>query len=265
MGRGGRRRHTTKTGGSAKLQQQQTLLDNNDDEDDILRFDHDDDDSSSSSDGDDGDSSVDESVQGVLNIEQPKDESSSDNASSSEDDDDDDDDEEEDMMLPESEDDDDEEEEDEEEINIRDWGNRKSSYYNGDTADLELGQEEQDAFDEEEAAKEVEASRFKSMTDDDFMLSDTEEPAEQLKGMEEIKTGKPSTQDIQRKLNEQHPELLPLLSHFSQTAAEYHNGTSVAVKAIFESSEEGTSEVRTAFVVGLLEIMQASLIGSFRE
>ena len=54
----------------------------------------------------------------------------------------------------------------------RNWGTKKSMYYHGDTADLEIGQDEVDAYEEEEAAKEVQASRYEQMDEDDFALSD---------------------------------------------------------------------------------------------
>lgn len=57
----------------------------------------------------------------------------------------------------------------------RKWGKKKSLYYHGDTADLEIGQEEDDAFLEEEAAQEIQKSRFEEMDEDDFMLSEDEE------------------------------------------------------------------------------------------
>jgi len=56
----------------------------------------------------------------------------------------------------------------------RNWGKKKSLYYHGDTADLEIGQEENDAFLEEEAIKEIQASRFEDMDEDDFVLSEDE-------------------------------------------------------------------------------------------
>ena len=49
-------------------------------------------------------------------------------------------------------DDDDDVDEDEEDKPLERWG-RKKTYWQGDTADLEIGQEFEDAQDEEEAAK----------------------------------------------------------------------------------------------------------------
>jgi hypothetical protein len=47
------------------------------------------------------------------------------------------------------------------------WG-RKSSYRGGDTADLEIGQDVQDAEDEEEAGLELLRGRLKGMKEQDF-------------------------------------------------------------------------------------------------
>ena len=74
-----------------------------------------------------------------------------------------------------SSDDDDDDDLDRAQEDPRNWGKKKSLYYHGDTADLEIGQEEDDAFLEEEAAQEIQKSRFEEMDEDDFMLSEDEE------------------------------------------------------------------------------------------
>ena len=76
---------------------------------------------------------------------------------------------------------------DEEEMNLlqedpRNWGKKKSLYYHGDTADLEIGQEEDDAFLEEEAAQEIQKSRFEEMDEGDFMLSEDEQESSSKMG-----------------------------------------------------------------------------------
>ena len=48
------------------------------------------------------------------------------------------------------------------------WGSRKKSYYAGDTADLEIGQDEQDAFDEAQAAKDIMDTMHGEMNEEDF-------------------------------------------------------------------------------------------------
>ena len=50
------------------------------------------------------------------------------------------------------------------------WGKKKKSYYYGDTADLEIGQDEEEAYLEEEAAKEVLKARYADMEEGDFAL-----------------------------------------------------------------------------------------------
>jgi len=145
--------------------------------------------------------------------------------------------------LSSSDDDDDDVEE-----NVRDWGRRKSSYYSGDTADLEIGQDEEDAVLEEQAAKEVQAARYDEMSEDDFVLSDTEEHASKDDGDGGVdvsaarNVSKLSLKDKQKLLDRQHPELLPLLLHFSTIAEDLRRNTSVAAKALFEG-EKGTAEV----------------------
>lgn len=59
-----------------------------------------------------------------------------------------------------SDEDDDEEEEG--------WGKKKKMYWNGDTADLEIGQDIQDAEDEEEAARELGRQQKSKLRDEDF-------------------------------------------------------------------------------------------------
>lgn len=135
--------------------------------------------------------------------------------------------------------------------NVRDWGKKKTAYYYGDTADLEIGQDEEDAYLEEQAAKEVQAARYQDMSEDDFVFSDKEEDVE---GDEDSKHGaqhiesstrdvsKLSAKDRRKILDKKHPEMLPLLSYFSEVVKELEDSTSVATRAIFQG-EEGTAEV----------------------
>ena len=48
------------------------------------------------------------------------------------------------------------------------WGKKKNIYWTGDTADLEIGQDVEDAEEEEAAAIELQRERLKGMTEDDF-------------------------------------------------------------------------------------------------
>jgi U3 small nucleolar RNA-associated protein 3 len=144
----------------------------------------------------------------------------------------------------------------------RNWGKKKGAYYHGDTADLEIGQDEEDAFLEEEAAKEVQAARLKEMREDDFMLSgDEEEEEEKTMSSGKKKNGKDCNQETAKEsltaardlsklsskakrklLRTQHPELLPIASYFADIVSDLKNNTMVATKALFEC-EEGTAEV----------------------
>lgn len=193
---------------------------------------------------DDDDSSDDDNDMGTKNDEEE----------------DDDDDEEEAMPFSPSDD-----EEEEMEDNIRDWGRKKSAYYSGDnTADLEIGQDGDDDGDdallEEEAAKQVQAARFQSMTEDDFLLSDQEQDDDDDTARQGIASGvidstgkglitssrdvaKLSNRDKQKLLDKQHPEFLPLLSHFTAIAKDLRAKTRVATKAVFFGEAE-TATVR---------------------
>jgi hypothetical protein len=167
-------------------------------------------------------------------------------------------------------------EEEEEAVNIRDWGQKKSAYYNGDvTTDLSVdqrkkgrhGQEEEgaaedDAFDEEEAAQEVQRERFQKMTDEDFMISSDSEAEDQPEAITtetkqksshpigETSPGKKATKEQAssskrerlKKLDREHPEVLPLLSHFADVAKDLQSTTMVATRAILEG-EPGTAKV----------------------
>ena len=130
---------------------------------------------------------------------------------------------------------------------VRDWGKKKASYYHGDTADLEIGQDEEDAYLEEEAAREVQAARYKDMDEEDFLMSDDDKEEETAGDIENLSSArnlsKLTAKDRQKILEKQHPELLPLLSYFSETVKELDETTTVATKAIFEG-EDGTAEVR---------------------
>lgn len=142
--------------------------------------------------------------------------------------------------------DDDDEEEDMEDV--RDWGKKKASYYNGDTADLEIGQDEEDAYLEEEAAKEVQAARYQEMSEDDFVLSDNEEDKkEAVDEVGELSSArdvmKLSLKDKRKVLDKQHPEFLPLLSYFSSVVKDLDSRTAVAAGALFDG-DDGNAEVR---------------------
>ena len=138
--------------------------------------------------------------------------------------------------------------EDDEIENVRDWGRKKSAYYHGDTADLEIGQDEDDAVLEEQAAKELQKARYEEMSEEDFVLSDeevTNDASVQDAALSVASRNlfKLSSKEKQKLLDRQHPELLPLLSHFSNLTEDLCQSTSVAARALFEG-EEGTAKVR---------------------
>lgn len=141
-----------------------------------------------------------------------------------------------------------EEEEDEDEIqDVRDWGSKKSIYYRGDTADLEIGQDAEDAVLEEEAAKELQTTRLAEMDEQDFLLSDDDDNGtaeaswNDKKGStaESMKNRKQTLKQIRK----QHSELFPLLAHFTGIVNSLRTQTSVAHSAIFDGPKH-TAEVR---------------------
>lgn len=115
------------------------------------------------------------------------------------------------------------------------WGKRKKDYYNGDTADLEIGQEIEDAELEEEAGKEILKTRLEGMTEADYLLD--EEEADDDRSLEDEKKTdtardisdtmhsskrrkfeKLSKSEKVKIMSKNHPELLPLISHFRDEA-----------------------------------------------
>jgi U3 small nucleolar RNA-associated protein 3 len=161
-----------------------------------------------------------------------------------------------------------------EQSDVRDWGSKKSAYYHGDTADLEIGQDAGDAFLEEEAAKEVQAARYEQMDEDDFVMSDDDK--EEIKSDRIEANEKPidmrsardlsklSKSDRRRLLESLHPEVLPLVSHFRQSIEELDSRTSVAVKAVLEG-DKGTIEVRfTVDCINLFHANASKMIGRNR-
>eukprot|EP00977_Amphora_coffeiformis_P011017 scaffold2632_cov158-Amphora_coffeaeformis.AAC.9 len=149
--------------------------------------------------------------------------------------------------------------------NVRDWGKQKTDYYNGDTADLEIGQEEDDALVEEEAAKEIQAARYEQMKEEDFVLSDDEEADEDGK---EVKAGATTTtRDFKSKaekikfLDRKHPELLPLVSHFTDMLRDWKEQTDVVTRALLEG-EKGTPQAVGATKLGQQYLLNKAMLQS---
>jgi U3 small nucleolar RNA-associated protein 3 len=155
----------------------------------------------------------------------------------------------------------------EEKEDVRAWGKKKSSYYHGDTADLEIGQDQDDAFLEEAAAKEVQAARYKEMSEDDFVLSDTEDNNQDAPDAETENVSnsrdmsKLSLKDKQKILDKQHPEMLPLLSHFADVVEDLEENSIVATRAIF-NGEEGTAETVGATKMGQKFLLTKTMLQS---
>lgn len=137
------------------------------------------------------------------------------------------------------------------------WGDNKQSYYHGDTADLEIGQDVEDAYLEEAAGREVEQARLEGMDDADFMLDgdddehDTGAPAAEpthkkrrkaqddaMETIQAARRSKPlstlSKKDKVKLLKAHHPELLPLVRHFSSPIRDLSDTTLVAAGALLK-------------------------------
>lgn len=113
----------------------------------------------------------------------------------------------------------------------------------------------EDAYLEEEAGREVERARLDGMDDADFMLDGDEhdeidEPKSKKKkksskadeGMETIQSSKSSKQLLKlskkekmKLLKANHPELLPLVQHFSGPVQELSETTMVAAGALLKN------------------------------
>lgn len=110
---------------------------------------------------------------------------------------------------------------------------------------------------EEEAAREVQTSRFQDMADDDFAISSgDEEPDEKETTGDDLlqerltttrDTTKLSLQEKRKLLKKQHPELLPVVSYFADVVQELNDTTRVATQALTE--HKNAAEVRYPFFV----------------
>ena len=162
-------------------------------------------------------------------------------------------------LVSSSDDEDDEEDEDD----VRNWGTRKSVYYHGDTADLEIGQEEEDAFVEEEAAREVHLARMKDLSEQEFVMSDAEDDEGEEENTEKqslagLSSASKTVERVQHQtvggtrdtrtwsvkeqrtfLQQHHPEFLPLVTHFTDVIQDFEKRTNVVVRALYESEQKG--------------------------
>jgi U3 small nucleolar RNA-associated protein 3 len=133
------------------------------------------------------------------------------------------------------------------ETNVFNWGTKKHSYYHGDTADLEIGQDEDDALLEEEAGKEVQLARLEDMEEEDFML-DADSNVEEVKGKKKRKGKRSDTTVLSRKdkmklMKSAHPELMPVVDHFRGDLEDFVESTAVVGGALFRADGGNESEV----------------------
>ena len=165
------------------------------------------------------------------------------------------------------------------------WGTTKSSYYHGDTADLEIGQSVNDAYLEEEAGREVELARLDELDELDFMLDDdgdhdddddgegdTEEGSEEEMVSSKKRKSKSTAETIEtttlitkkkqtpssklstkkeklKILKSKHPELLPLLQHFNNPINELNDKTLLACGALLKGGVcKGRKEAEVCYL-----------------
>lgn len=131
-------------------------------------------------------------------------------------------------------------------IDPRNWGKKKAAYYDADTGDLEIGQDKQDAFIEETAARGVQTSRFGEMDQGDFVFPDEEVESSallphKLKSQTEKSIVKLSQNHRRKYLRLQHPELIPISSHFSKVVARLHDSTKVILSAVLDNKQTAKS------------------------
>ena len=150
------------------------------------------------------------------------------------------------------------------ETDVLNWGKRKKDYYHGDTADLELGQQVEDAELEEEAGREVLKTRMEGMTENDFMLDDDDDEDNSDNDGQDDKSksktlssaittsmrknlSKLSKKDKIKLMGKSHPELLPLITHFREEFIRpCVDETLVVANAMFQNKEN--AEVRTLMI-----------------
>ena len=151
-------------------------------------------------------------------------------------------------QLSEDEDSSDDESDEEPETNVFNWGSKKHSYHHGDTADLEIGQDEDDALLEEEAGKEVQLARLEDMEEDDFMLdtgaeSSIKETSKKSRGKKREKSAL-SRKDKMKLMKSTHPELMPVVDHFRGGLEDFVETTAVVGGALFRPDGGNEAEVR---------------------
>ena len=85
----------------------------------------------------------------------------------------------------------DEEEEEEDNLAVLNrWGKDKNMYYNADTTDLEIGQDFDDAEEEEKIARQMQQSMYDKIDESDFMLLDSHDNNNKNKSKKKNSTSK---------------------------------------------------------------------------
>lgn len=111
------------------------------------------------------------------------------------------------------------------------------------------------------------------MSEDDFVLSDADDDDNDVSQKNTIdeksattKTSssskivtKLSVKEQRKIIEKQHPEMLPLLSHFTTIVEDLQNQTAIASRAIFES-EENTAEVSISQYCSSLSLLVVCVV-----
>jgi len=184
---------------------------------------------------------------------------------------------------------------------ILDWGGKKRGYYGGgETVDLDNKQDMEDAYLEEQAAKEVQQARYGAMSEDDFFDSIPLEGKKKLgtlneedydDGMADIvdfdsptsmflfdndATNKSVVKPIPQKnldtlslqekihlLAQQSPEFIPLTQHFKSTAVEqYRDNILVVAEQLLSQPNQSSSVGTTALGKQYLRHKQMLLVST---
>ena len=147
------------------------------------------------------------------------------------------------------------------------WGRSKKRMYGGDVADLEIGQDVQDAYDEETAVQELIQQRNKAMRGEDFMgdygasgaaAAQTAGNQTGLKGSSSSSSSDSSSlrlsasssssssssaltvQDKVRLLSKLSPATVPLLEHFAAKVRDYRSRVGPATEALRKERDDST-------------------------
>jgi hypothetical protein len=183
---------------------------------------------------------------------------------------------------------------------ILDWGGKKRGYYGGETVGLDNNQDMEDAYLEEQAAKEVQQARYGAMSEDDFFDSIPLEGKKKLvtcdeedndDGMADIvdfdsptsmflfdndttnkSVVKPIPQknldtiSLQEKLHllaQQSSEFIPLTQHFKSTAVEqYRDNILVVAEQLLAQPNQSSSVGTTALGKQYLRHKQMLLVST---